>query len=285
MEVSMPSSHHRLSIVLLLSLAACRDGDPSIEAEHAAVWANAGSALGVYTNLHVPVAFTLGEHEFADPTCPVTGDNGVTATITGGCTDSEGKRFEGSMRITRVDGPRDLDLSYTDYGSGEGDIVRTSGTASVRQTGTDLYAYEANLVVDGGATVDITYSGTVSGDYGQATLWNGTGTITRTGFPPEGTAAVETVDQLVDDSVCSGQSVSGETTIEVDGHTIVITYDGESDCDEANAARWSLDGKDQGLVEGITCAVTPGGGRAGAGLFVLALLACARARRSRIMQG
>lgn len=268
----------RAPIALVLLLAGC--GDSRIDAEDASTWANTGSALGVYTHLHIPVAFAVSEHTFVDPVCPTTTDDGTTVTITGGCTDSEGTRFEGSVTITRVDGPRDLDLSFDGYGSGEGDIALNTGMASVRQTGTDSYEYEVDLVNDGGVTVDITYSGTVSGNYGQATVWNGMGVVTRTGIvPPTGTAGVETVDQLVDDSICSGQSSSGETTIEVDGHRIVITYDGETDCDENHAARWSLDGKDQGLVEGITCAVTSGGGRTGAViLFMLALLGLRRRR-------
>jgi hypothetical protein len=276
----MPSNRRLAPIALVLLLSACSDS--RVDAEDAATWANTGSALGVYTHLHVPVAFAVGEHMFVDPACPTTSDDGTTVTITGGCTDSEGKDFEGSVTITRVDGPRDLDLSFDGYGSGEGEIAVVTGMASVRQTGTDLYDYEVDLVNEGGVTVDITYSGTVSGDYGQPTVWNGMGVVTRTGVvSPTGTAGVETVDQLVDDTVCSGQSVSGETTIEVDGHRLVITYDGESDCDEENAARWSLDGKDQGLVEGVTCAVAPGAGRTGTVLFMLSLLACARARRSR----
>jgi MYXO-CTERM domain-containing protein len=275
----MPSICRRLTpIALVLLLAACNEPD-RVEPEHAAIWANTGSALGVYTHLHTPVAFAVGEHTYVDATCPTTADDGTTVTITGGCTDSENKRHEGEVTITRVDGPRDLDLTFSEYGSGEGEIARTTGTAVVRQIDTSSYTFDVDLVNEGGVTVEIDYFGTVTGNYGQATTWNGSGTVTRTGFEPTGTAEVETVEQLVDDAICSGQSSSGETTIVVDGHTIVVTYDGETDCDENNAARWSLDGKDQGLVEGVTCAVTDNDGRLGAALFMFVLLGLGTRRR------
>lgn len=277
----MPSKRRRLvPLALVLALAACHEPD-SVDPEDAAVWANTGSALGIYTHLHTPVGFTLGEASFVDPSCPMTDDDGTTVTITGGCTDSDGQRFEGEVTITRVDGPRDLDLSFSGYGSGDGQIAHNTGTASVRQLDGSAYSYDVELVNEGGVTVDIDYSGTIVGDFGQPTTFNGSGTVTRTGFAPTGTAVVSTVDQLVDDAVCSGQSVSGETTIEVDDHVIVVTYDGETDCDEDQAARWSLDGKDQGLVEGITCAVSSSGGPAGTVLCVLMLLGLGRTRARR----
>src|SRR5690349_16914298 len=133
----MSSTHRRLApLALVLLLSACA---PGIEAEDAAVWANSGSALGVYTNLHVPVGYVVGPQTFVDPGCPVRTDDGTTVTIMGDCTDSEGTRYEGSVTITRVDGPRDLDLIFDGYGSGEGDIAHIDGTAQVRQTATDLY--------------------------------------------------------------------------------------------------------------------------------------------------
>jgi hypothetical protein len=280
----MPQQHRRLALLTTaLALTACHEPSDSLDAEDVATWANTGSALGVYTHLHTPIAFAVGQSPFVDPACPTTTDDGTTVTITGGCTDSEGQRFEGDVTITRVDGPRDLDLTYNGYGSSQGEVARTTGTATVRQLAASQYSYEVNLVQVGGVTTEIDYSGTIAGDYDQPTLWNGSGTIIRSGdFEPTGTAEAVTVDQRVDDAICSGQSSSGETTIEVDGHVIVVSYDGESDCDEAQAARWSLDGVDRGLVEGITCAVTAGDSRgAGAMLCVLALLGIAGARRRR----
>lgn len=277
----MPINYRRLTpISLVLLLAACSN---RVEPEDVAAWANAGSALGVYTHLHTPVGFALGEASFADPTCPMTDDDGTTVRITGGCTDSEGKRFDGEIVITRVDGPRDLDLTFSNYGSGEdeGEFAKTTGTASVRQLDGSAYSYDVDLVNDGLAKLDIDYSGTIVGDFGQPTVFNGSGELIRSGFGPNGTAQVSTVDQLVDNDVCSGQSASGETTIEVDDQVIVVTYDGETDCDDDHAARWSLDGKDQGLVEGITCAVTSSGERAGTVLCVLMLLGLGRARSRR----
>jgi hypothetical protein len=266
----------RLAPLALVLLAACHQ----LDAEDVAVWANSGSALGVYTHLHTPVGFVLGDTTFVDPTCPVTSTDGTTTTITGGCTDSEGKRFEGEVTIIRVDGPRDLDVDFDGYGSGEGDIATNTGTASIRQLDGSAYSYDVDLVSSGGVTLDIDYSGTIVGDYGQPTLFSGSGVIIRNGFTtPTGTANVSTDDQLVDDAVCSGQSASGATTIEVDGHVIVVTYDGATDCDENHAARLTVDGKDQGLVEGITCAVTSGGRAGVLGSLMLLGLGIARSRR------
>jgi MYXO-CTERM domain-containing protein len=57
---------------------------------------------------------------------------------------------------------------------------------------------------------------------------------------------------------------------------VVIEYDGASDCDDRDSARWSRDGDDRGTIEGITCS-TGGPG----GLGALALVLCLVVRRRR----
>ena len=170
----MPSTHRLAPLALALLLAACSN---DVESEDVAVWANAGSALGVYTHIHTPIAFTLGEASFVDPACPATTDDGTFVTITGGCTNSEGEQFVGTITITRVDGPRDLDLTFSDYGSGEGKIARTTGTASLRQLDGSAYSYDVELIHESLVTLDIDYSGTIVGDYGQPTVFSGSGEV------------------------------------------------------------------------------------------------------------
>ncbi len=66
-----------------------------------------------------------------------------------------------------------------------------------------------------------------------------------------------TVDERLDDT-CSGQPVSGQTTIERGSRIDVITYDGATACDEAHAAEWTVNGADRGLLTGIGCSASPG---------------------------
>ena len=57
-----------------------------------------------------------------------------------------------------------------------------------------------------------------------------------------------------------------------DGVYGVVTYDGATDCDAAGTARWSLNGTDQGEIEGINCSVSAHSGRgAGTSAFAFAL--------------
>lgn len=240
-------------------LAGCTgEKDPFASGEETARWANAGSAVGAWTQIHDPVAVALGEQSFPDPACPVVDDDGTTMRVTGDCTDSEGEFWTGEVVVTRR-ASRDLDIAFDDFGSGEDEMTasRTNGEASVREVGTDRYEFELDLVTEAGIETSIEYSGTVEGNFGAPTTWNGSGKVRREGLlPPTGTVRTETEDQRLDDSVCANQAVSGTTTIMDNGHVAVIEYDGAEDCDEDQAARWEVDGEDRGKIEGISCAVS-----------------------------
>ena len=92
-----------VAIAVALGSTACgSDGaSPMDDEDNVRTWANLGSAVGVYVHAHGPIAFADGEGPFTDPACPVTSDDGTTVTIEGGCTDSEGRAWEGTATIVR----------------------------------------------------------------------------------------------------------------------------------------------------------------------------------------
>ncbi len=246
--------------LVALTASAC-NGSAFDDPDHAGTWANAASAVGVFAECYVPLAFADGRAPFSDPSCPVTHDDGTTVTIEGGCTASDGFDYHGTVTVVRS-GPDARTVTFDDYGtSGSLGDSRLTGTCAVHAAPGGAHAFEVDLVDEGGETTTYQYAGTVAGTYDTPTVWNGTGTVERRGLAaPRGVVEAETVDERLDDAVCSGQATSGQTTLRSGGHVAVITYDGATDCDEAKAARLSVDGEDRGLVEGITCAVRPGAG-------------------------
>lgn len=247
-----------LAVIGAMGLAVLGCGGDSKELdnpEHVRTWANAASAVGIYAHAYQPVAFADGQITFADPACPTTDDDGTTVTIKGGCTDSSNTEWTGSASIARS-GEGDKTLTLDGYGSFASADMRavTTGTVNIRRISATLHEFDVDLIHEGGITTTITYSGSVKGDYASATTWNGSGEVEREGMvAPTGHVQATTVDQVLDNAVCAGQAVSGRTTIRSGGATAVITYDGATDCDEEKAARWSVDGKDRGLIDGICC--------------------------------
>lgn len=234
--------------------------------EDVKVWATSASAVGVYSHAYEVFGVADGQLTFADPACPVTSDDGTTLTISGGCTDGSDREWTGEATVTRDGDDRTLVLDG---------FNGNDGTMNRRQTAPSMHEFDAELVIGGVTT--ITYSGTVEGDYDTPTLFNGSGRIERDGFfPPTGAVEATTADQVVDDATCSGQPMSGSTTLHAEGDTAVITYDGATDCDPDQNARLSVNGKDRGLISGINCALSnPGTGRSSApwSLLLLSLLA------------
>jgi hypothetical protein len=246
--------------------------------EDVATWAVSGSALGVYSTGYTPIGVADGKASYDDSSCPALSDDGTTLTITGDCVDDRGKSWKGTATVQRDGDDRLLTLD---------DFEGVKGTISLHQSMPGLHEFEAHFVAGEVTTVD--YIGSVSGDYGMRTVWNGSGKVERDGFiSPNGKVNAATQDEVVDDSVCSGQPVSGTTMLASGTDKAVITYDGESDCDSKQNAQLSVNGEDRGLIQGITCSVgAPGaaGDPASAALFSAALaalsgLAVARRRRS-----
>ena len=269
---------------LLLSCVTCwgcgSSDDPDAakpfqELHDVRVWATTVSAVAVYSRGYQLIAVADGQETYADPTCPSVSDDGTTLTVQGDCTDRAGHDWKGSATVERDGDDRAVKLAAF-----EGD----AGDFTLHQVNPSLHEFEAHYVAGEVTTVD--YSGSVHGDYGAETLWHGSGHAKREGvLLPNGEVDATTLDEIVDDSVCSGQPVSGSTTLTAGDQTAVITYDGDTDCDSDQNAQLSVNGEDRGLMDGITCAVrAPGAAGRGAQnattLVGLALL-LGRVRRRR----
>lgn len=252
----------RLHFLLLLSLAGCGgSGTDLSNPEHVSTWANSASALGVYTLAYEPIALADGEFRYDDPLCPVTSDSGTRVEIIGNCTNFRERRYEGTATvIRRGDGARLLTLSQFGSAAGGADVAVATGSVGVYVAGADEQIFEADVTQEGGVTWSVHYAGRVRGTYVGPTVWNGHGTVSRDGLlGPTGTASAETVDMVRDSALCDNQGASGATTIEIEGQTLRIEYDGATDCDADHAARHFVNGEDRGLVTGVTCSAGPGG--------------------------
>ncbi len=276
--------HLALAGAVLGALLGCGSSDFT-DPDHVRTWANTASAVAVYVHADQPVAFADKQHTFKDASCPSTTDDGTTVTIGGECLDSTGRQWLGQATVVRS-GTGDKDLTLKGYGSFNDPNMKavTDGTVQLRRLNDTLHTFNVDLVKKGGMTTTIQYNGEVQGGYDAPTTWSGSGSVQRQGLvAPTGTVQATTVKQLLNDDLCVGQAASGQTSIVMDDHTAVITYDGAQDCDKDKAARWRLDGEDMGLITGITCAagVSDARHRAGALLLLAAGLVLLGLRRMR----
>jgi hypothetical protein len=266
---------------LALMVLGC-GSDPLFEPDHIRTWATTGSALAVYAHAHQPVGVAQGELHFADANCPQVNEADGVLSIDGDCRDTNGTHYEGRIEVTRIaDG--DLDLEFHDWGNfGDPDFAtRASGTFELRRRGESLHDFSASLDVRGGMTTTLRYDGSVSGGYDGRTVWNGAGTVERDGLvEPTGRMRVETRDQVRDIDVCSNQPLSGETLIDGGSDVAIVTYDGESACDDDQAVRLTVNGRHRGMLIGVGCAVRRGtSGSAAWSLPLLLLLLLRRLTR------
>jgi hypothetical protein len=238
---------------------------PFDETRHVQAWANSASAVGVYSNVFQVLAVADGHGAFADARCPAISDDGTTWSADGDCTDSDGTAWRGHARIVR-DGS-DCSLWLDAFQGNDGTLLR-------REVELDRHEFEAHLVLGSVTTID--YVGSVQGGYTGPTLWNGNGHVERQGaIMPTGAIDASTLDQTLDNDVCAGQAVSGRTTLKSGSDEAVISYDGESDCDDAQNAKLSVNGEDRGTISGISCAVVaPGSGGLHPGWASLAGVFC-----------
>jgi uncharacterized protein (TIGR03382 family) len=261
----------------LVVLVGCGGGDPLSEDEHVAGWANASSALGVFSVGYEPIGFADGKAPFEDPACPVTTDDGTTVTIQGGCMSNKGVTWAGTATLVRDGGARHVTFDH--YGNdGFVGMVKMSGRFDVTPIDGGAHMFDVDVQRSGGIETTIRYTGTVSGSYDGRTVWNGAGRITREGITiNSGAIDAVTVNEVWDNAVCGGQGASGTTKLTSDAHEVVITYDGATDCDPDEAARWTRDGEDMGMIKGITCNA---GGSSGLGMIAFALVLVLRRRRA-----
>lgn len=255
--------------------------------------------LLVYATGSAPNAMLLGLLPYGlvsfgnDPNCPVVAQNGSTATYTGGCTDTSGNTFGGTMTITQASqtsGSAEYDgfsiaTTTTCAGTAYTNTTTYNGSAGSTGTGFDV---DVVVAVDGvdeeenctttDGTIALEYAGTITQN-GDAQTFGGSGRIgydvaftsTAGTFNLEGVADVSTADEVVDDAVCNTEALSGTTTIEAGSDTAVITYDGATDCDPESTVNWSLNGTNMGEVAGIACAVHPGADARGLAAALAAL--------------
>jgi len=272
-------SSRLLPLALCLALpwlGACAKDDfkasaPFANVEDVKTWATSASAVGVYSHADRPIAVADGQDMYEDATCPAITDDGTTLTITGDCVDDMGHDWKGEVTVVR-DGD-DRSLTFKKF---EGD----DGTFTLHSVKAGLHEFEAHLVGGGVTTID--YMGSVQGDYGVATTWNGSGHVKRQGFiSPNGAVDASTLDEVVDDATCSGQPASGSTTLESGSDTAVITYDGASDCDSKQNAQLTVNDEDKGLIDGITCSLGACGAPGGSSVAGVALLLAAFGLRLR----
>ncbi len=287
-----------LAVLALGALSGCgSDSDPfaapppsqpasgsSFEApDNVRTWANSVSALALYLHLYQPIAVADGADTLADPACPVIADDGTTLSMTGGCTDATGTTWIGTASVKRAaDGERSV--KFDGFGTQtRGKPDTTQGEGNVRRIDDDNHDFSLDLVHEASVRATVAYEGHVTGGYGSRTVWSGSGTVTREGLvEPTGTVDVTTTAQVVDDAVCSGQPSSGNTTLHnADDETVVVTYDGDVDCDPDHAANFSYNGVPKGKITGIVCAATPGRGGSRTSTWVVVALACALGLRRR----
>ena len=266
-----------LSIVLAVGCGGGGSEDPLANEADVVAWANSSSALGVYELIREPLGIADGELSYPDPGCPTVADDGTTVTIAGDCADVDGNAWTGTVTVVRSSsGGASIDLDGFGNDVVLGPVV-TTGTATTTDPVANRRGFQISAVIGGGVTTTLTYTGTVAGSYNTPTTWNGFGTAKEGEISNGNTIEVETVDQLRDDDACPGESFSGATTLTSAAHIVVISYDGDTACDDEHAARWSRDGEDQGTIEGITCQ----SGSGDAGLIVIAMcgLLLRRSRR------
>jgi hypothetical protein len=262
---------------LALAALACSDGGeeftpppPFEDTEDVKVWATTASAVAIYSNVYRDIAVFQGEQSYADAGCPAIEDDGSTWIATGDCIDSDDKEWQGKLTIER-DGD-DFVSTYDGFENHE-------GTFSVRQVEPGLHEFEAELVFGGFTTVD--YKGTVQGGYEGRTIWNGSGSVERNGFVgPNGTVEATTLAEIVDNDVCAGEPLAGSTTLTSGDDVAVITYDGETDCDDEKNAQLTVNDEERGMIDGINCAIeAPGASRTSSWAFAVVLGACLALRR------
>lgn len=232
-----------------------------------------------------------------DPVCPMVTRSASETVIEGGCTDDQGVEWFGRAVLPPseegTETPPNGTATYDGFGSERPSGCATNPGATITQItdGTVQFSssltsltFEVDLVLHGSGTdsdcetnesdVGIEYSGSAAIG-GEASTWNGSGRIGADRF---GRYDVRTDDEVLNDSVCDSEALSGSTTV-TGSDVAVFTYDGATDCDMESTVTWTLNGEDQGELQGVACSASPGRGVSWIAIAALAL-ALVRWRRA-----
>jgi len=261
-------------------------------------WSGSASAVTIFFFSMTPMLAADLAHQLDDATsCPELITEGSKKTYKGGCTDESGKTWFGtavtesfnretsSVGLIRYEGfgyesaepcgEQTVTESLKVYGEIQGE-----GSENLSRPTFDINFRMEQSNANEDCTLE---SETLLIDYevafepmGSGQKWSGKGWI---GSPSAGKLELSTVDQLLDTETCQDESLSGTTTLKAGKSTVVVTYDGATDCDEDSTAHWSLNGQDQGEMAGIGCSA--GGGGMGLAWGALAALLSLLPRRRR----
>jgi MYXO-CTERM domain-containing protein len=266
-------------------------------------WAGRSSAPVIYFSSNLPLALSgvVGSMNEQDPTCPVQKKHGDTTLITGGCTDKDGVEWIGSMEQKTEGAQKNVRITYDGFGYKRAStcqgktrhstlVFEGTSTATGSEYTKDIeidVRMDSSRLDEGSCTTTSAsaaweYRGSIKGwglDIKKGNqVWSGSG---RIGYEPLGVVEVETKSEVVEPSRCASEALSGSTTITSGGHTALIEYDGETDCDKTSTVKWSFDGKAQGEMEGVSCSAARGPALSAWGVALLGALGLMRRRARR----
>jgi len=263
-------------------------GEASVSTvKEAELWANVASAPAVLGLVYYAELLLLDQE---DSDCPAYSGDGNTDRFTGDCTDSAGTTWTGSYELLYGQEATTITLdNFGSDGSAEADCPGSATTITLNglvtlgytDAGNDAAVdLEVRLLTDApceappSLVINTDYDMSIAGNFsGGPSTWNGAGTVSIDG---EGIMHASTVDERLDQ--CGFEADSGATTL-VGADTVVLTYDGATDCDEIGTVQWSLNGEDQGELSGVACSALGGLGATWTG--ALALLGLLGRRRER----
>lgn len=254
-------------------------------------WSGNASAATIFFFSMTPMLAADLSHQGEDATnCPELITEGSKKTYRGGCTDASGKTWFGTA-VSESFNQETSSVGLIRYEGFGYESTKTCGgqptTSSLKVDGeikgegtqnTSKPTFDINFRMElGGVDDDCTLkNNTVLIDYegafepaGNGQKWSGKGKI---GSPTIGKVELSTVDQVLDTETCLSESLSGSTTLKAGKSTVVVTYDGATDCDDDSTAHWSLNGQDQGELGGIGCSAGGGMGLAWGALAALLIL-------------
>lgn len=214
------------------------------------------------------ILISLSFDEDGELSCPyITGeiaeDGNQTEDvfIEGGCVDEGGVSWEGNMLYNgygvfydnliisqQSEGCLDM-MSSTTYNGGV--IFSYTGINTVLNL--DIQEQDESCEPIS-YTLALLTSLTIGEDE-ETTLYNGSGSMMVMDESQSMvlSADILTADELVDETVCEFEPISGSNTISAGSNTLEFMFDGETDCDETPTQMMSLNGEEAVEVEGVGC--------------------------------